>query len=158
MHLDEARRTYTGESTELVCECLRVERAEIEEVVEREDISTVEQVTSTCSAGGGCGSCHEEIARLILSKKFSETLDFEQAYNCTTDKNLEIENLSYEILEKVINPKLSLLNVKAEIIEIAEEVVINLQGADGDLKYTLAFWIEAEFYRKFQDRISLLID
>src|SRR5215471_17401606 len=78
MHLhDEEKRIYTGKPDEMLCECLNVERQEIEEAIEAIDAITVGEVRRECAAGGGCGSCHEEIARLILSRYFGETLDFD---------------------------------------------------------------------------------
>src|SRR5437868_7872198 len=80
MHLHEEKRIYTGEPDEMVCECLSVERQEIEQTIEQIDAVTVAEVRRECAAGGGCGSCHEEIARLILGRHFSEKLDFDAAH------------------------------------------------------------------------------
>src|SRR5438874_8350963 len=80
MHLHEEKRVYTGEPDEMVCECLSVERQEIEQTIEQIDAFRVGEVRRECAAGGGCGSCHEEIARLILSRLFGERLDFDSAH------------------------------------------------------------------------------
>lgn len=165
MHLHGDKRVYTGEPDEIVCECLNVERCEIEESIEAIDALAIGEVRRDCAAGGGCGSCHEEIARLILSRRFGETLDFaslgreehlagEEARLIGRETADKIERL----LSEAINPKLSLLGVEAEISELGEEAVISIKGADEELKYTLSFWLDSEFHRRFDDDLTVIID
>jgi NifU-like protein len=165
MHLHGDKRTYTGNPDELVCECLSVERQEIEEAIEVIDALTVGEVRRECAAGGGCGSCHEEIARLILSRRFGEVLDFESAHVDEHDEILPIaESINKEVGEAIeqflaanINPHLESMGVIARITEIGEEVVIDLAGANEELKYTLSFWIDNEFDRLFSHSITVII-
>jgi bacterioferritin-associated ferredoxin len=171
MHLDDERRIYTGENDELVCECLQVERQEIVDAIETAGALTVNKVRRACSAGGGCGSCHEEIARLILSHRFGSELDFQnhlatmmnrketslghslpQASPAERDR-AEFENL----LATVINPTLAPLGVKVEIKEYLEELVLAIQGADNELKYTLSFWLAVEFEARYSHTITVII-
>lgn len=49
----------------VVCTCFGVTDVEIERVVRENDLTTVEQVTNYCKAGGGCGGCHGEIEKII---------------------------------------------------------------------------------------------
>src|SRR5512136_2281612 len=49
----------------VVCTCFGVTDKEIERVVRENDLTTVEQVTNYCKAGGGCGGCHGEIEKII---------------------------------------------------------------------------------------------
>ncbi|MCL5279796.1 MAG: Fe-S cluster assembly protein NifU [Planctomycetes bacterium] len=49
----------------IVCTCFGVTDKEIERVVRENDLTTVEQVTNYCKAGGGCGGCHGEIEKII---------------------------------------------------------------------------------------------
>ncbi len=55
---------FTGEKA-LICTCFGVSEEEIESVIERDQIETVEEVTDICNAGGGCGSCRMLIQELI---------------------------------------------------------------------------------------------
>ncbi|NLH16417.1 MAG: Fe-S cluster assembly protein NifU [Phycisphaerae bacterium] len=50
----------------IVCTCFGVTDEEIRKVVRENGLSTVEQVTNYCKAGGGCGGCHGRIAELIV--------------------------------------------------------------------------------------------
>jgi len=49
----------------VVCTCFGVTDKEIERVVRENNLTTVEQVTNYCKAGGGCGSCKGEIEKII---------------------------------------------------------------------------------------------
>ncbi|MEW6730593.1 MAG: (2Fe-2S)-binding protein [Acidobacteriota bacterium] len=169
MHLHEEKRVYTGAADELVCECLSVERSEIEATIEATAAITIGQVRRECAAGGGCGCCHEEIARLILGHCFSETLDFTDTHN-EVERDVgelvaippmlietRLINEIEDLLSQFINPKLAVLGVVAGIIEVGEEVVLELAGADEELKYTLSFWLDAEFARHWGESITVII-
>jgi NifU-like protein len=49
----------------VVCTCFGVTDEEIRKVVLENNLTTVEQVTNYCKAGGGCGGCKGKIAELI---------------------------------------------------------------------------------------------
>jgi NifU-like protein len=49
----------------VVCTCFGVTEKEIERVIRENDLTTVEQVTNYCKAGGGCGGCKGEIEKII---------------------------------------------------------------------------------------------
>jgi len=49
----------------IVCTCFGVTDKEIERVIRENDLTTVEQVTNYCKAGGGCGGCKGEIEKII---------------------------------------------------------------------------------------------
>src|SRR5437879_3611064 len=129
MHLHGERRSYTGEPDEMVCECLSVERQEIEEAIETIDATTVGEVRRECAAGGGCGSCHGEIARLILSRCFGERLVFDSDHEEEIDPapmekmlDSELEGQIEQFLTSVINPRIATLGVTANLVEFGEEV------------------------------------
>ncbi|MHC5083938.1 MAG: Fe-S cluster assembly protein NifU [Planctomycetota bacterium] len=49
----------------IVCTCFGVTDDEIRKVVHENDLTTVEEVTNFCKAGGGCGACKEKIGELV---------------------------------------------------------------------------------------------
>ncbi len=49
----------------VVCTCFGVTENEIERVIRENDLTTVEQVTNYCKAGGGCGGCQGEIEKIL---------------------------------------------------------------------------------------------
>jgi len=70
--LEAAIANYRGGETakhelegNVVCTCFGVTDQEIERVIHENDLTTVEQVTNYCKAGGGCGGCRGEIEKII---------------------------------------------------------------------------------------------
>ncbi|MBA4387483.1 MAG: Fe-S cluster assembly protein NifU [Verrucomicrobia bacterium] len=67
--IDNYRSGKVGEKKiiegKVVCTCFGVTEQEIERVVRDNALTTVEQVTNYCKAGGGCGGCKGEIAVII---------------------------------------------------------------------------------------------
>jgi NifU-like protein len=55
---------WTGEEA-LICTCFGVSEKSIERLVRTRLLRTVEQVTSACNAGGGCGSCRPLIEDIL---------------------------------------------------------------------------------------------
>ncbi len=49
----------------VVCTCFGVTDKEIERVIRENNLTTVEEVTNYCKAGGGCGGCKDQIEKLI---------------------------------------------------------------------------------------------
>ncbi len=49
----------------VVCTCFGVTENEIERVIRENSLTTVEEVTNYCKAGGGCGGCKGEIEKMI---------------------------------------------------------------------------------------------
>lgn len=58
----QAPQTQKGN---IVCTCFGVTDEEIRKVVRENELTTVEEVTNFCKAGGGCGGCKERIAELV---------------------------------------------------------------------------------------------
>jgi NifU-like protein len=55
---------WTGEKA-LICTCFGISEATIEQTIESESLQTVEEVTASCAAGGGCGSCQPLIEDIL---------------------------------------------------------------------------------------------
>lgn len=160
MHGPGERRIYTGEPTELVCQCLKVARQSIKELIVSDQVETVAQIRRACKAGGGCGACHEELARMLLVHRFKRPLNFDHnahdeiINNQMIDTGLHAE--LYQFVDDHLNPDLQAYQATAQIIEMNEEVVIELKGLAPELKYTLSFWLDAEFHQHYPD-LTLII-
>ena len=57
---------FTGEKA-LICTCFGISEEAIENLVFKNALATVEEVTDACNAGGGCGSCQPLIQEIIDS-------------------------------------------------------------------------------------------
>lgn len=74
--MEAAIRNYrTGETAvknleaDIVCKCFGVSRNEIKRVITENNLTTVEQVTDFCKAGGGCGLCRPDIQKLLEERE-----------------------------------------------------------------------------------------
>ena len=61
---DATRDDWAGDEA-LICTCFFVSERTIEREIETRGLTTVAEVTRTCNAGGGCGSCHQLIQELL---------------------------------------------------------------------------------------------
>jgi bacterioferritin-associated ferredoxin len=64
-------RTRTGieaAPATYLCHCLKVTHDQVRDAIAFHGCETVEDVTSVCSAGGGCTCCHHKI-RAYLAKR-----------------------------------------------------------------------------------------
>ncbi len=61
---DAAREDWIGDEA-LICTCFFVAERTIEREIASRGLTTVAEVTRACSAGGGCGSCHQLIQEIL---------------------------------------------------------------------------------------------
>ena len=61
-----AREEWVGDEA-LICTCFFVSERTIEQEIQNRRLTTIGEVTRVCSAGGGCGSCHQLIQEILDS-------------------------------------------------------------------------------------------
>ena len=61
---DAARDEWVGDEA-LICTCFFVSERTIEREIATRGLKTVAEVTRSCDAGGGCGSCHQLIQEIL---------------------------------------------------------------------------------------------
>lgn len=113
------------EESDVVCQCFGVTRKEIEEAVRLNRLGSVEQVTNYTKAGGGCGSCHEEIERIIAA------VLAEQGEPAPTQRltNIQKMKLIEKTLEREIKPALQADGGDIELVDIdGNTVLVALRG------------------------------
>ena len=59
-----AREDWGGDEA-LICTCFFVSERTIEREIQTRGLTTVNEVTRACNAGGGCGSCHQLIQEIL---------------------------------------------------------------------------------------------
>jgi len=136
----EAAAKYKGKDVnelkedEIVCECARVTRKEIEDIVRKYNVKTIEELQKYTDAGKYCKSCvapggHEErdVYLVDIIKQVQEEMQKEKLENST--KTEEFEKMSLvrkikaieEVLDKKIKPMLAMDGGSVELIDIREE-------------------------------------
>ncbi len=132
----------------VICHCFGVTDEEIMNIVQAHHLTTVEQVTNYCKAGGACGKCHDDIAGIIAQVQGkqlkAEPVPVSQPEMTLVRKIKLIE----EILEKEIRPILKKDGGDIELINLVDNhVQVALRGMCANCKvarFTLKDVIEAK--------------
>ena len=136
--LDVAIANYRGvkpaekEQGRIVCTCFGVTDTKIAQVVREHRLTTPEEVTHYCKAGGGCGGCVEDIQAIIdevwRKEKEKEALPGLRPRKRMT--NIQKIQLIQETLEKEIRPSLRRDGGDIELIDvIGNRVLVSFRGA-----------------------------
>jgi len=135
--LEAAIRNYrTGESRtkelegKVVCTCFGVTEDEIERIVRDNNLSSVEEVTNYCKAGGGCGGCHGEIAEIIARVRGKPVAVEQPRPVRKRMTNIERIKLIEETLEREIRPRLRQDGGDIELVDVeGNRVLVSFRKA-----------------------------
>jgi len=127
----ENYRTGTTGKKELegrvICRCFGVTEVEMTRAIKENDLRTVEQVTNFTKAGGGCGSCVEDIQKLLDSILSAASTTEAPPRRMTIVEKLK---LIQETLDREVRPLLQKDGGDLELIDVAgNTVVISFRGA-----------------------------
>ena len=146
----------------IVCHCFQVTERKIREVVEMNNLQTVEQVTHYCKAGGGCGGCRDEIDGIIKAvhgevKQRQADADNPQSPKMT---NLQRINLIQKTFDAEIRGALQADGGDVELLDIAgDTVTVRLVGrcsGCASAHHTLKNWSEAKLREKIGPSINVV--
>ncbi len=136
--LEAAIHNYrTGETTvknledHIVCTCFGVSENEIRRVVTENSLTTVDEVTNFCKAGGGCGMCRGDIQKLIDTVSEARSAKPPAAVPQSQKKmsNLQKIKLIEEIVDREIRPQLRKDGGDIELLDVVgDRVVIAFRG------------------------------
>jgi len=115
----------------VVCTCFGVTEKEIERVIRDNDLTTVEQVTNYCKAGGGCGGCKGEIEKIIeriQGDKAGRILETAPRWAGRLTNIQKIQMIQQTINEQ-IRPALRADGGDIELIDVdGNKVIVALRG------------------------------
>lgn len=117
--------------TAIVCHCFGVSNKKIEKAIVENGLRTLEDITNYTKAGGGCGSCIDEIEQILeetLAKQAAAPLlsEPEKPKKLTTLQKIK---LIEETIEKEIRPQLIQDGGDLELIDVeGNRVVIEFKG------------------------------
>lgn len=136
----------------IVCQCFSISERKITEVIQTNHLTTVDQVTHYCKAGGGCGGCKSEI-QAILDKINGKVQPLRPAVRPAAGApltNLQKIKLIQETFDEVIRPGLMNDGGDAELVDIdGNTVYVRLQGRCASCPsatQTLKHWVEAKLH------------
>ena len=159
----ETQATFEPEGLDrIVCHCFKVSERLIREVIQLNDLRTVEQVTHYCKAGGGCGGCREEIAEIIKSVRGEAAGELEATPAAAAPQkltNLQRISLIQKTFDTQIRPTLQADGGDAELIDIdGDRVQVRLTGRCArcaSAHQTLKQWIEAKLRETVSASLSV---
>ncbi|MBA7560441.1 Fe/S biogenesis protein NfuA [subsurface metagenome] len=123
----------------VVCICFGVTDREIERVIVENNLTTVEQVTNYCKAGGGCGGCKGEIEKII------EKLQGDKAGQVTEPTprwagrmtNIQRIQLIQQTINEQIRPALRAHGGNIELIDVeGNKVTVAFRGMCAQCRLT----------------------
>jgi NifU-like protein len=123
----------------VVCTCFGVTEKEIERVIRENDLTTVEQVTNYCKAGGGCGGCHGQIEELIRKVQGDKVKVFvpEPARKPAKLTNIHKIQLIQQTINEQIRPRLRADGGDVELIDVeGSKVIVAFRGMCAQCKMT----------------------
>ena len=124
------RKKHELEGT-IVCTCFGVTDREIERVIRENSLTTVEQVTNYCKAGGGCGGCQGEIAKIIEKVQGEKIREAPVSTPRREGKltNVQKIQLIQQTINEQIRPALRAHGGNIELIDVeANKVVVAFRG------------------------------
>jgi len=134
----------------VVCTCFGVTDREIERVIRENNLTTVEQVTNYCKAGGGCGGCQGEIEKImekIQGEKIKE-VPVSAPRRAGKLTNIAKIQLIQQTINEQIRPALRAHGGNIELIDIeANKVIVAFRGMCAQCmlaEYTMKDLVEAK--------------
>jgi NifU-like protein len=115
----------------VVCTCFGVTVNEVERVIRENDLTTVEQVTNYCKAGGGCGGCQGEIEKIleeIQGDKAGKVYETAPRWAGRLT-NIQKIQLIQETINEQIRPALRAHGGNIELIDVeGDKVIVAFRG------------------------------
>ena len=133
----------------VVCNCFGVTENEIERVINENNLSTVEEVTNYCKAGGGCGGCQGDIEKIIEKIQGDKIKDNIPAKpkRGTKLKNIQKIQLIQQTINEQIRPALRSHGGNVELIDVeGDKVIVAFRGMCAQCtlaEYTMKDLVEA---------------
>jgi NifU-like protein len=130
--IDNYRTGKTGKEMlegNVVCKCFGVTEEEIRKVVRENNLTTREQVTDYCKAGGGCERCHPDIEAIIEESRAQPAAAAPAADDFTGMTTVKKIHLIESVIEREIRPQLKKDGGDIELVDLnGGRVIVALRG------------------------------
>jgi len=123
----------------VICTCFGVTENEIERVISDNNLTTVEEVTNYCKAGGGCGGCRGEIEKIIEKiqgdkAKEPATTTVRKAGKLT---NIQKIQTIQQTINEQIRPALRAHGGNIELVDVeGDKVIVAFRGMCAQCRLT----------------------
>ena len=143
----------------VVCTCFGVTENEIYRVIRDNDLTTVEEVTNYCKAGGGCGGCKGQIEKMIEKIQDSKIKKVPEPIPHKTGKltNIQKIQLVQQTINEQIRPALRADGGDIELIDVeGNKVIVAFRGMCAQCRlaeFTMKDIVEARLREFVSDEI-----
>ena len=123
----------------VVCTCFGVTDKEIERVIRENNLTTVEEVTNYCKAGGGCGGCKGEIEKIIGKVQSGKIKAYVEPVPRKGQKltNIQKIQLIQQTINEQIRPALRAHGGNIELIDVeGNKVIVAFRGMCAQCRLT----------------------
>lgn len=150
------------ETGEIICKCFGVTDTTIRRVIRENRLRTVEQVTNYTKAGGGCGTCIENIEKILkgeIDKRTKTARDKEKQPAGRRMTNLQKINIIQEVINRDIRPQLQKDGGNIELVDVdGNHVYVNLTGmCAGCIASTMTIkWIQEKLKEFVSPELDVL--
>jgi len=123
----------------VICTCFGVTDKEIARVIRENNLTTVEEVTNYCKAGGGCGGCQGEIEKMIEKVQPDEIKQAPVTVSRRAGKltNIQKIQLIQQTINEQIRPALRAHGGNIELIDVeGDKVIVAFRGMCAQCKLT----------------------
>ena len=151
--------------SKIICTCFGVTEGEIARVIRENGLSSVEQVTNYCKAGGGCGGCHSDIEAILqrLGAKEQPTAVAQTTPALGSHPkdltNIKRIQLVQEIIDSQIRPALQRDGGDIELVDIeGTRVLVALRGMCSQCPasgVTLDQWVQAKLREFVAEKLTV---
>ena len=134
----------------IICTCFGITEEEIRKVVTEHDLTTAEQVTNFCKAGGGCGGCIADIEKIIddIQGDKSQTDHAPVKRRPATLTNIQKIQLIQQTITEQIRPALRADGGDIDLIDVeGNKVIVAFRGMCAQCKmagFTMNQVVEAK--------------
>jgi NifU-like protein len=143
----------------VVCNCFGVTENEIERVIQENNLTTVEEVTNYCKAGGGCGGCQGEIEKIIEKIQGDKIEELPAVAPRHPGKltNIQKIQLIQQTINEQIRPALRAHGGNIELIDVeVDKVIVAFRGMCSQCmlaEYTMKDLVEAKLREFVSDTL-----
>jgi NifU-like protein len=133
----------------IVCTCFGVTDKEIERLVRENNLTSVDEVTNYCKAGGGCGGCRPNIEKIIDKIQGDKIKPASVSAPVKTEKltNIHKIQLIQQTINEQIRPALRAHGGNIELIDVeGNKVIVAFRGMCAQCKtaeFTMKEVVEA---------------
>ena len=123
----------------VVCTCFGVTDREIERVIRENNLTTAEDVTNYCKAGGGCGGCKGEIEKIIEKMQADKVKGASALAPPGAGKltNIRKIQLIQQTVNEQIRPALRAHGGNIELIDVeGDKVIVAFRGMCAQCRLT----------------------